>query len=57
VPDLVFDVALSGERIAIPFSTPRYREIFEFRFYVGGSVPASDARLKFRGVVVRYAGY
>ncbi|HMI20266.1 MAG TPA: class I SAM-dependent methyltransferase [Sphingomonas sp.] len=74
VPDLVLDVALFGERIAmtelrrgdqdytsgkieIPFTNPRHGEIFEFRVYVGGSVPVSDAWPKFRGVVVRYAGY
>jgi SAM-dependent methyltransferase len=44
-------------KIEIPFTNPRQGEIFEFRVYVGGSVPASDAPPKFKGVVVRYAGY
>jgi SAM-dependent methyltransferase len=72
VPDLVLDVAMfterlevcelrnsgqdhSGGKIEIPFHNPRDGEIFEFRIYVGGA--ASEARPKFKGVVVRYAGY
>jgi hypothetical protein len=72
VPDLVLDVAMfthriearelrqgghdyAGGKIEIPFNNPRDGEIFEFRIYVGGS--ASAARPKFKGVVVRYAGY
>ena len=72
VPDLVLDVAMFTERlevrelrhgnqdhadgkIEIPFHNPRDGEIFEFRVYSGGS--ASQARPKFKGVVVRYAGF
>jgi SAM-dependent methyltransferase len=71
VPDLILDVAMFTERlemralrdggdysngkVEIPFHNPRDGEIFEFRIYVAGS--ASDARPKFKGVVVRYAGY
>ena len=72
VPDLVLDVALFGDRIAglelhrsgmdhgsgkveIPFTNPRDGEIVEFRVFVGGAV--SGLRPKFKGVVVRYAGY
>jgi len=72
VPDLVLDVAMFTQRlevrelrhgdqdhadgkIEIPFRNPRDGEIFEFRVYSGGS--ASQARPKFKGVVVRYAGY
>jgi SAM-dependent methyltransferase len=71
VPDLELDVAIFPDRIAgrslrdggdysngrveIPFHNPRDGEIFEFRVYAGGS--ASEARPKFKGVVVRYAGY
>ena len=70
VPDLVLDVALFGERVAmvelreldagsgkieIPFANPRNGEIFEFRVYVGGAT--SPLRPKFKGVVVRYAGF
>ena len=70
VPDLLLDVAIFPDRIAerslrdggnyadgkveIPFTSPRDGEIFEFRVYAGGS---SDARPRFKGVVVRYAGY
>ena len=72
VPDLVLDVAVLGERIAvaeprhdghdhasgkveIPFTAPYDGAIVEFRVYVGGST--SEARPRFKGVVVRYAGY
>ena len=72
VADLVLDVALLGERIAmvepgrdgrdhqdgkveLPFTSPYDGAIIEFRVYVGGST--SDARPRFKGVVVRYAGY
>jgi len=71
VPDLYLDVAIfpdritgrslrdggdyTGGKVEIPFTSPRDGEIFEFRVYVGGS--PSDARPRFKGVVVRYAGY
>jgi SAM-dependent methyltransferase len=70
VPDLLLDVAMFAERlescelrrgdytsgkVEIPFTCPRDGEIFEFRIYVAGE--ASDARPKFKGVVIRYAGY
>ena len=71
VPDLVLDVALIGERVAvanlpghagaeqgkieIPFTSPHDGAIFEFRVYSGGST--ADARPSFKGVLVRYAGY
>ncbi|HWI86648.1 MAG TPA: class I SAM-dependent methyltransferase [Sphingomonas sp.] len=71
VPDLVLDIGMFGERlvavelcsdgrdfsdgrIEIPFTNPTDGEIFEFRTYVGGTT--SEARPKFKGVVVRYAG-
>lgn len=70
VPDLLLDVAMFTERlearalrdgdyasgkVEIPFHNPRDGEIFEFRIYVANAT--SEARPKFKGVVVRYAGY
>ena len=71
VPDLYLDVAIFPDRITgrglreggdcsngkveIPFTNPRDGEIFEFRTYVGSQT--SDARPRFKGVLIRYAGY
>ena len=71
MPDLYLDVAIfpdriagrslrdgvdhSGGKVEIPFHNPRDGEIFEFRVYAGGS--PSEARPRFKGVVIRYAGY
>ncbi len=71
VPDLYLDVAIfpdaiagralrdgadhSGGVVEIPFTSARDGEIFEFRVYSGGA--ASDARPRFKGVKIRYAGY
>jgi hypothetical protein len=42
-------------KIEIPFRNPRDGEIFEFRVFAGRAF--RDARPRFKGVVVRYAGY
>jgi len=71
VPDLYLDVAIfpdattgrslrdgadhSGGVVEIPFTNPRDGEIFEFRVYTGSST--GDARPRFKGVKIRYAGY
>jgi len=71
VPDLHLDVAIFPDRITersladggdytsgkieIPFRNPRDGEIFEFRVFAGRAF--RDARPRFKGVVVRYAGY
>ena len=70
VADLILDVAIFGERIVmrslrdggdysggkveIPFTSPRDGEIFEFRVY---ATDPSETRPRFKGVVIRYAGY
>lgn len=71
VPDLYVDVAIfpdritgrglrdggdySGGKVEVPFHNPRDGEIFEFRTYAGGE--SSNARPRFKGVLIRYAGY
>lgn len=71
VPDLIVDVAIFPDRITgrglrdggdytngrveIPFTNPRDGEIFEFRTYAGGET--SSQRPRFKGVLIRYAGY
>ena len=71
VPDLHLDVAIfpdaiagrslrdgadhMGGKVEIPFTSPRDGEIFEFRVYAGGST--SEAKPRFKGVRLRYAGY
>ncbi|WP_162875551.1 methyltransferase domain-containing protein [Sphingomonas crusticola] len=71
VPDLILDIGMFAERltmielkkdgrdfssgiIELPFTNPKNGEIFEFRTYIGGTT--SEAKPKFKGVVVRYAG-
>jgi len=71
VPDLYVDVAIfpdgitgrrlrdggdhSNGKVELPFTNPRDGEIFEFRTYSGGE--ASSTRPRFKGVLIRYAGY
>jgi len=71
VPDLYLDVAIFPDAITgrslrdgadhssgvveIPFTSPRDGEIFEFRVYAGGST--TEARPRFKGVKIRYAGF
>jgi len=71
VPDLYVDVAIFPDRITgrglrdggdyssgkveLPFTNPRDGEIFEFRTYIGAE--ASPSRPRFKGVLIRYAGY
>ena len=71
VPDMYVDVAIfpdritgrglrdggdySSGRVEVPFTNPRDGEIFEFRTYIGRE--ASPTRPRFKGVLIRYAGY